>query len=556
MITLVIPEELQLRMHALFDSAPLESAGVLLCRQARGLHDCKLLAEEFLPYEEADYTKRTSARLTIDPLAVNERIQRAKRDELSVVQVHTHPGCDHADFSSVDTAGEDELMPVVLKRLRGRIHGTLVLGRSSSSARFYGESQPAMYGRIISVGRTLRRLDKLSVGTDERFARSYLALGKQGQAALQDMKIAIVGLGGLGSHVAEQLSYLGVRRVVLIDPDRIEVTNLNRVVGTVPSDVGRDKVDVAATRYISVFPSATVDAVAGSIIDESVARAVVDCDLAFCCTDGHGSRAILSWLAYQYLVPIIDVGVQIDVAEEAVSAIAGRVQLVGPSMPCLHCCELLNSDRVREDFMSDEERARDVYVTGVTIAQPAVVTLNAVAASLATTMLLGVTTPLPIAARMQIFNAMSGQVRAAEATSKAGCPFCSTSATALGRGDSLVGLWRKNDRQAVVQYRLRSYHPVKRTQTQASAQAQAHLGGIGLVVADRRPKTAVLLCPCGCGSVLKINLMREMGRAWRATVDADDRLSLAPSVDLASDCRAHFIMRGNVARVIYGAPQR
>ncbi|MBV9719232.1 MAG: ThiF family adenylyltransferase [Candidatus Eremiobacteraeota bacterium] len=551
MKTLVIPANLAQELRKLFEAAPLESGGVLYCREACGLNDVKLLGVEFSPYEEDEYRKRTAESLTVDPVAVNERIQRANRDGLSIVQVHTHPASEQATFSSVDAAGEDEMMPVIARRLPDRVHATLVLGRSSSSVRFYDRELNRNDGRIVSVGAKIERLDHLRVGTIDRFVRSYLALGKGGQAALQDMTIGVVGLGGLGSVVAEQLSYLGVERVVLIDPDHVEESNLNRVVGAVPSDVRRNKVEVAAARYRSVLPSATVDMVVGSIIDERVARAIVDCDLAFCCTDGHGSRAVLSWLAYQYLVPVVDVGVQIDVFDETVAAIAGRVQLVGPGMPCLHCCESLDANRVREEFMTEEERARDAYVTGAAVAQPAVVTFNSVAASLATTMLLGLATPLRLAARMQTFNAMTGQVRPAEATPKDGCPFCSASSAVFGLGDSLPGIWRKDVGLTVSRYRFVSFGPVKRVVTQTDAQAHACTGGIGLVMAGKLPKMAVFACPDGCGQTLKINLMRQMGRAWTASVDRIGRLTLSPSVDLSGGCRAHFILGSNVARVIY-----
>lgn len=550
MNTLVLPSELGRELVKLFDAAPLESGGVLLCRQARGMYDVKLLGSEFLPYKSSDYTRRTPESLTVDPVAVNERIQLAKLDGRSILQVHTHPSSAHARFSPTDDAGEDEMMPVLSRRLPDRFHGALVLGRSSSSVRFYDEDLNRTEGRIVSVGQKIERLDDVRALTSDRFARSYLALGKGGQAALQDMRIGIVGLGGLGSIVAEQLSYLGVGHVVMIDPDKVEETNLNRVVGAVASDVGRYKVEVAAERYAAALPLAKIDLVIGSVIDEKVARAVVDCDMAFCCTDGHGSRALLSWLAYQYLLPVIDVGVEVDV-DETIRAIAGRVQLIGPEMPCLHCCESLDANRVREEFMTEEERVRDEYLRGLVVPQPAVVTFNGVAASLATTMMVGIATPLPLAARMQTFNAMTGQVRPAVATPKEQCPFCSRTAAVFGLGDALPGIWRKEAGRGLTRwYRLVSYGPAAQVLTQAEAQAEAQRGGIGLVMVGAVPKMAVFGCPSGCGQTLRINLMRQMGRAWRASVDGSGRLSLSPSIDLVGDCRTHFVMTSSVARVM------
>jgi hypothetical protein len=107
-------------------------------------------------------------------------------------------------------------------------------------------------------------------------------------------------------------------------------------------------------------------------------------------------------------------------------------------------------------------------------------------------------------------------------------------------------MWRRRHRPV-------PYTSVKLVETQSEAVKHAVEGGIGLVMAGRRPKTAVFRCPSGCGEVLRINLMPQMGRAWRARIDKDGRLTLTPSVDLASGCRAHFILAANTAQVILDA---
>ena len=92
------------------------------------------------------------------------------------------------------------------------------------------------------------------VSVSDMFDRQVRAFGAAGQQRLGDTRVAIIGLGGTGSIAAQQLVHLGVRKFVLIDPDTIEVTNLNRVVGATAQDVGASKVSVAA-RYIKSFSS-------------------------------------------------------------------------------------------------------------------------------------------------------------------------------------------------------------------------------------------------------------------------------------------------------------
>jgi len=100
-------------------------------------------------------------------------------------------------------------------------------------------------------------------------------------------------------------------------------------------------------------------------------------------------------------------------------------------------------NRVREDFMTEEERAGDEYVVGGIVPQPAVVTFNGIVASLATSMLIGLTTDVPIRARMQIIDLLKGQVRLAEASAREDCPICSTASVILGQGDVMDAIWRK-----------------------------------------------------------------------------------------------------------------
>src|ERR1700682_4099730 len=90
----------------------------------------------------------------------------------------------------------------------------------------------------------------------ERFERQVLFLGEEGHARIRAARVGIVGLGGLGSHVAQQLIYLGVGHLTLIDPDPVDATNLNRLVGATVEDAryARLKVDVAERVALLVDP--------------------------------------------------------------------------------------------------------------------------------------------------------------------------------------------------------------------------------------------------------------------------------------------------------------
>ena len=98
------------------------------------------------------------------------------------------------------------------------------------------------------------------MASETRYDRQELLFGRRGQQKIEALKVGIVGLGGLGSHVAQQLAYLGVSGYALVDGDRVTLSSLNRVVGAVPADAeeGTWKVDAAAGLILSIQPEARV----------------------------------------------------------------------------------------------------------------------------------------------------------------------------------------------------------------------------------------------------------------------------------------------------------
>lgn len=441
MTTVVLTSELAARMNLLLDSQPLESAGVLFCRTIHNADGLRLLAVEFRAYADTAYVVRDAHRITISPSAVNDMLNHARENSLSVIQVHSHPGVQDATFSDVDDAGEVEMIPAIFRRVPARMHGALVLGENTGKCRIYSTVDTRAFARILVVGTKIERLDLVTEYQDERFDRSSLAFGRSGQARLRDLRIAVVGLGGTGSLVAQQLSYLGIRNIVFIDSDIVEVTNLNRLAGASRCDVGSRKVDVAARSYSIVEPDALIRVRHGDILDERVARELFDRDLVLCCTDSQASRALLNILAYQTLLPVIDMGVEISAPEGIITGVSGRIQLVGPQMPCLHCCNVIDYNALRIELLTEDQRERDAYVVGTHVTQPAVISLNATVVSLAMTMLIAMTTNLPMTARMQTYFGLRGEVRSATANAKEDCWICSDSSIVFGKGETLKPMW-------------------------------------------------------------------------------------------------------------------
>lgn len=261
-----------------------------------------------------------------------------------------------------------------------------------------------------------------------------LAFGEAGQRLLKQTRFAVIGAGGTGSLVIQQLAHLGAQHVRVYDPDTLEATNLNRVVGATQTRVGDRKVDVATDLARSIQPTINVEAYADDITLTGVARTLLDADFFFCCTDSHGSRAVLSQLSYQYLLPGIGLGVAVRAMPDGKARIAGRVQMLAPGLPCLLCAEALDPEQVRVDLMTPAQRQADPYVVGEHVPQPAVISLNMQVAGAAITMMLAAVAGISATARYQVMRLDAGRTTAPVIDAQPACPHCS-SFGAAGRGD-------------------------------------------------------------------------------------------------------------------------
>lgn len=420
-----------------------ESAAIFFASEARTPGNrIRLLVREMWTPEAADYTRRGAAEAELAPAFVSRATKHAKRERLSLVFAHSHPGASPPSFSLADDDGERHLADFLAHRLpKQTAHGALVVSDGGLSARGLGSAAPA---RVVSVGSVRDVLSNHGEAshTDDRHDRQVRAFGRAGQAKIQELSIAVVGLGGTGSLVAQQLAHLGVRKFILIDPDTVEATNLNRLANAGPADVGAPKVSVAEQYLRRVSAEARVESIQGDIIRAVVAHRLTEADVIFGCTDSHGSRAVLQQIAYQYLIPTIDMGTTIAVRESSITHVYGRVQLLAPGLACFTCGRLLDGNQVRRDMMTAFERNADPYISGAHEPAPSVISLNGTVASLAVTMFLAVVAGVPSAGRHLLYNGLASSVRSVRGAAEPNCFVCSQLG-ALGRGDS----WPLNARR-------------------------------------------------------------------------------------------------------------
>jgi len=206
---------------------------------------------------------------------------------------------------------------------------------------------------------------------DKRLARQSF-LGPDSDNVLANSRVGLVGLGGGGSHIALQLAHVGVGDFVVIDSDVVEDTNLNRLVGATSADVARGtlKVDVAERVIRGVNPAARVTKVPDRW--QNRAELLRDCAVIFGCVDSFAERAQLEIAARRYLVPYLDLGMDVHQVGDEYS-IAGQVILSSPGELCLRCM----------GFITDEVLKREAERYGAAGGKPQVVWPNGVLASAA-----------------------------------------------------------------------------------------------------------------------------------------------------------------------------
>lgn len=412
----------------------LESCAVLLTSAAPKTDgERRLLVSEIHVAPPDAYSHRTEHSAELKPSYIAPLVKKARLNEKGIAFVHTHP-LNHStpDFSWIDDEGERLLVDFLNRRIKNILHCALVITHGGCRARVMESGELI---RVIQVGSNVRVVSDSpsSPARAELFDRQVRLFGKAGQEKLCALLVAIVGLGGTGSVVAQQLAHLGVSRFLLVDPDQVEITNLNRLVGARSEDLGRNKVAVVSRHINGISPSSSVQELVADVLQASVQEELKAADFVFSCTDTHGSRALLQQLAYQYYIPCIDVGVSITSRDGRVERISGRTQMLSPGLACLACGNLLDSDAVRRDFMSESERSADPYFIGEGEPQPAVVSLNSTVSSLAVTMFLGAVTGIPAAARYQNYDGIAGSVRPVHVPIDPNCVVCSPRG-ALGRG--------------------------------------------------------------------------------------------------------------------------
>lgn len=154
-----------------------------------------------------------------------------------------------------------------------------------------------------------------------RYTRNRKTLSDEDQLKLANSCVAIVGCGGLGGYIAEELARLGVGRLVLIDGDRLEVSNLNRQIMSSEHNIGHWKVEAARDRLQSVNSEVQVEVIRGWFEEEKGPELFREVDLVCDALDSLPIRVVLEQVCHQMELPLV------------FASIAGWFGQIGVSLP-------------------------------------------------------------------------------------------------------------------------------------------------------------------------------------------------------------------------------
>jgi hypothetical protein len=383
-----------LHVH-LFPGDGKEAVALLLCGRRSGTSRHVLAVREIhlVPHEQC--RRRAADCVTWPTDAVDPILPDALKHGYALLKIHSHV-IDKRSFSSTDDESDQVFFGSVSSLLDdGFPHASLVMMPS-------GE----IFGRTIMNGKIAEPISSVMVigddlviwgdpaasGNREFIVRTEQAFGKGTTRMLRGLSVAVVGCSGTGSFVVEHLARLGVGKLILVDPDRVEGKNLNRILNSGKEDANLAcfKVHTLARAIARMGLDQQVVPMPVNLASPEAILAVADCDVAFGCMDGTEGRHVLNRLATFYSLPYLDVGVRLDAdGKGGISGISGAVHYLQPGGSSLLSRGVYSMDQVEAEGMRRtnpaiyRQQRGEGYLRGIAEDRPAVVTVNGIFASLA-----------------------------------------------------------------------------------------------------------------------------------------------------------------------------
>ncbi len=290
---------------------------------------------------------------------------RCEQEQLELGFVHNHPK-KQLFFSEMDNINERNILQgLVGCNTPSSFLITLILSNNQWIGRIRQGYNPEKAINVRHISILKEKLDLYGCQVPDtstiNLNRQEIAFGKPFNIKIQSLRVAIVGLGGTGSPIADLLARTGVGELILIDGDKLDETNMNRVSGFTKEDIGNNKATVMEKHILSLGLQNKVVAIPNYIHEsEKAIDALSSADVIFGCTDDVAGRDLLNQALYYYSQVYIDVGLSGNVEEDQegtpyLKTQKGRISCILPEFgSCLRCQNVINDQKI-----SDEQKLKD-----------------------------------------------------------------------------------------------------------------------------------------------------------------------------------------------------
>lgn len=402
----ITQSDFQHLQNLVFADLPREAGAFALAGISQTGLGTDILVRRPIEIPQALFRLQTQVRLEVEPQAVNGMIALCESNQLGIVMCHSHSS--DSPYSPSDDYGEKQLFDTIRAFIPEQAPTASLLfypGGVRGRVWLPKQATPVLIDEIFVLGRSIRRYSDRQTSDfqiDDQYDRQVRAFGTYGQHLIGTSRVAVVGVGGTGSSVVEQLARLGVKDMLLFDPDGFEGSN--RMYGTFSEGennkswqfwkrkpISKKKVDMIAMHLRHINPEIYVNTIPQSIVHATAARRLRDRDVIFLCTDDHWGRSVVNQVAYQYMIPTINVGMAIKAPNLSIESAVGIVDSLLPDKACLWCKQYLSSKRIASESMPSADRAdllEEGYVENIDTKQPSVISINTTIAGLAVTQFL------------------------------------------------------------------------------------------------------------------------------------------------------------------------
>lgn len=335
-----------------------------------------VIATSYQMVDDKDYLKDSSVGAKIGADAIRSAMQCMFEHQGGCFHVHLHDHIGKPRPSGTDHKGLPGIVESLFNISKGQVTGYLILSQDCfyCAVQLAGQSKLLSADLISVVGFPLQlnyHQSKKQKNTTAFDRQSFL--GSNAQFLFEQVRIGIVGYGGGGSHIGQQLAHIGVAHPVIFDDDQIEETNLNRLIGGGWRDVLRKLYKTAIAKRVikSILKHADITAVNSRWQDAP--EKLHSCDIVVGCVDSYAERQQLEAECRRYLIPYIDIGMDVYKVEEEAPAMSGQVMLTLPGSSCFWCY----------GFLTEEKLAKEAAKYGNVGGRPQVVWPNGILASTA-----------------------------------------------------------------------------------------------------------------------------------------------------------------------------